>query len=105
MTCVRVSRVAVRGGHGAAGGLGRTLSLPGYRQTIGQELRIDSQSLDERATGGGGRRLEISEMRPGRLRIDVIGRDWRDAAPIVDTGTQQRGETFGAQVWRRLDVH
>ena len=44
-------------------------------------------------------------MRPGCLRVDVVGRDGRHAAPVVDAGAQQRREPFRLQIGRRLDVH
>ena len=44
-------------------------------------------------------------MRPGRLRIDVVRRHRRHAAPVVDAGPDQLRQPLGAQVGRRLDVH
>ena len=35
-----------------------------------------------------GRALQVGQMRPGRLGIDVIGRDRRHAAPVVDAGAR-----------------
>ena len=44
-------------------------------------------------------------MRPRRLRVHIIGRDRRDATPVVDSSADERGEFAGAQVGWRLDVH
>ena len=46
-----------------------------------------------------------SSVRPGRLGIDVVGRDRRDAAPVVDAGREQAVERVGIEVRRRLDAH
>ena len=39
------------------------------------------------------------ELRPRRFRIDVVGRDRRDAAPVVDAGGDQLVERPGAAGW------
>src|ERR1700733_4101271 len=44
-------------------------------------------------------------MRPRRLWVHVIGRDRRDAATVVDSSADERGEFARAQFWRRLDVN
>ena len=44
-------------------------------------------------------------MGPGRLGVDVVGRDGRHAAPVVDAGADQLRQAVGLQVGRRLDVH
>ncbi len=46
---------------------------------------------------------EPVEGRPGALGVDVIGRDRRDASPVVDPGVQQRREVV-AQVGWGLEV-
>ena len=38
---------------------------------------------------GFGAALQIQQMRPRSFRIDVIGRQRRDAAPIVDAAVEQ----------------
>ena len=53
------------------------------------EAGIDGQSrheLEPAARGGAAQQLEL---RPGRLGIDVVDRDRRDAAPVVDPGVEQ----------------
>ena len=63
------------------------------------------QALDQRAAGALGGALEVGEVRPGRLGVDVVGRHRRDAAPVVDAGADQLRQALGLQVGRRLDVH
>ena len=43
------------------------------------------------------------ERRPGPLGVDVVGRDRRHAAPVVDAGLEQRRQIVG-EVRRRLHV-
>ena len=43
------------------------------------------------------------ERRPGPLGVDVVGRDRRHPAPVVDAGVEQRGELVG-EVRRCLHV-
>ncbi len=67
--------------------------------------RVDRQPPDKRFAGCGGLLGQPIECRPRSLRVDVIGGDRRDAAPIVDAGGDHLGERTGVQVGRRLDVH
>ena len=56
-------------------------------------------------SGGGGLAGEAVERRPRRFRIDMVARDRRHAAPVVDPGGDHLGECCGVQIGRRLDVH
>ena len=51
-----------------------------------------------------GDRPQDVERRPGPLRVDVVGGDRRDPAPVVDAGVEQGPEVVG-EVRRGLDVH
>ena len=44
-------------------------------------------------------------MGPGRLRIDIIGSQRGDTAPIVDAGSDNLWQYPGAQIWRCLNIH
>ena len=48
------------------------------------------------------RRLEQLELRPRRLRVDVVDRHRRDAAPVVDPRVEQARELVVGEVRRRL---
>ena len=43
------------------------------------------------------------QRRPGALGVHVVGRDGRQAAPVVDARAEKRGEVLG-QIRGRLDV-
>ena len=43
------------------------------------------------------------KVRPGTLRVDVVGGHRRNATPVVDTGIEKRAEVIG-QVGRSLQV-
>src|SRR5512133_1552179 len=51
-----------------------------------QELRIDRQSLAQPITSFERALFDLAQMRPWTLRIDEVRRQWRDPAPIVNTG-------------------
>ena len=52
--------------------------------------------------GLGGGRLEHSQLGPRRLGVDVVGRDRRDATPIVDARVEQSWEVSVGEVRRCL---
>src|SRR3546814_19259069 len=52
-------------------------------------LGVDREPWCEGEATGLGVRTEAVEGRPGPLRVDVVGRDRRDAAPVVDAGVEQ----------------
>ena len=64
-----------------------------------QELRVDRQALDQRAAGGCGGALQVGQMRPGRLGVDVVGRHRRHAAPVVDAGARPAAPGRRAAGW------
>ncbi len=76
---------------------------PGLRRA--RVRRVDREPLDEFLPRHLRRPLEDLQVRPGRLRVDVVGRHGRDAAPVVDPGVDERPQRADAQVRRRLDVH
>ena len=49
-------------------------------------LRVDGQPLDEPEAGLGGAGGQLVDLRPRPLGVDVVGRQRRDAAPVVDAG-------------------
>ena len=53
---------------------------------------IDGEPLDQAFSGRRGVRPQSFDRGPRRFRIDVIGRDRRDAAPVVDAGRDQIGQ-------------
>ena len=69
------------------------------------ESRIDRQSFDQLLAGRIRGALERVQMRPRRLRIDVIRRDRRHAAPIVDARIDQARQRVRTEIGRSLDVH
>src|SRR5262245_31081716 len=48
---------------------------------------------------------QIANHRPGPFRIDVVEREGRDAAPVVEARREQARVDVRRQVWRSLDVH
>ena len=79
----------------------RGVQPPGRFPNVG---RIDREPLDRHEPGRARGRLERRDRRPGVLGIDVVVRDRRDAAPVVDAGVEQFGEARLAQVRRHLDA-
>ena len=67
--------------------------------------RVAGQPLDENLILRGRRATQCVEVGPRRFGIDVIRRDGRYAAPVVDAAIEQVRIARGAQVGRRLDVH
>ena len=68
-------------------------------------LRVDGEPRRELEPGRPRRRLEPLELGPRRLRVDVVDRHRRDAAPVVDAGVEQPREVVVGEVRRRLDAH
>ncbi len=108
---LRRRRAARRPGIGArmAGRIHqRQRAPPGLRRQpvfCGLEIaRINGQALDQHLAGAGAVPRQRLDLRPGRLGIDVIRRDRRDAAPVVDAGLDQARARAGAQVGRGLDA-
>ena len=68
--------------------------------------RLRGQPLHQVIAGLGGHVGQLVQRGPGSLRVDVIGRQRRHPAPVVDPGADQR-QAFGArhQIRRRLDAH
>ena len=74
------------------------------RVEVGDVLRVDRQARCEREAARLGRRSQPLDLRPGRLRVHMVDRHGRDAAPVVDPRVQQPRKVLVAQVRRRLDV-
>ena len=66
---------------------------------------IDRQAVHQQLAGRGGALGKLGDRGPRRLRIDVIRRDGRDAAPIIDPRRNQPRIDARRQVRGRLDVH
>src|SRR2546425_11204016 len=67
------------------------------------ERRIDGEALAEDEARGLGGAPQLGEPGPGLLGVDVIGRERRDAAPVVETRRQQARIDARAQVRRRSE--
>ena len=74
----------------------------GGKPRIVDEARIDRQARQQRMPGSGSRGLELCELGPWSLRIDVVRRHGRDATPVVDTGLEQSRKVFVCEIRRRL---
>ncbi len=71
---------------------------------IGDMLGIERQprcQLEPSTAAGFAQPLDV---RPRGLRVDVVDRDRRDAAPVVDAGVEQAREVVVGEVRRRLHV-
>ncbi len=69
-------------------------------------LRVDGEAGAELEAGLGGDRAQPLERGPGPLGVDVVGREGRDAAPVVDAGAEQGTALLEVhQVGRRLEPH
>ena len=80
-------------------------SRPGCEPAVGLErvLGIDREARGQHEAARLGDRPQTVERRPRALGVDVVGRDRRDAAPVVDAGVEQHAEVVG-QVGRGLEV-
>ena len=72
---------------------------------VGDHRRISRQSPHQRSAPCARARLQPREFGPRGFRVDMIGRDRRNPAPIVDPRLHQPGEVHRRQIGRRLDVH
>src|SRR5688572_5613598 len=73
----------------------------GARRVLG----IDRQPFAEGEAELLGGCAQLTDEGPRLLRIDVVERERRDAAPVVEPGGEQPWIRAGCQVRRRLDVH
>ena len=72
---------------------------------VGDELGVDREprrQLEAVRLRGGAQPLDLG---PRRLRVDVVDRHRRDAAPVVDPGLEQPREVVVGEVRRHLQVH
>src|SRR5674536_229521 len=60
---------------------------------------------EQREAGLGTAGSQLVDLRPGPLGVDVVRRQWRDPAPVVDAGTQQQRVLAGEEIRRGLDAH
>ena len=72
---------------------------------IGCVRWIDGEALGQHLARGFGFAFQGAKMRPGRFRIDIVRAHRRDAAPIVDAGTNDLRQGAGRKIGRRLNVH
>ena len=79
--------------------------LVAHEAIVRDELRVDRQPLAQLEAGLFGDFAQLLDLRPGRLRADVVDRQRRDAAPVVDAREQVDAVGVRRQVRRRLDVH
>src|SRR5213592_4194599 len=70
-----------------------------------RELGIDRETLAEDEAHALGGTAELRDQRPRLLGVDVVGRERRDAAPVVEPRGQEAGVDPRREVRRRLDVH
>ena len=69
-----------------------------------REFGVDGKARRQHVARLLGRRPQRVEGRPGALGVHMVGRDRRDAAPVVDAGAQQGPQVVG-EIRRCLDVH
>src|SRR5207245_10704196 len=70
-----------------------------------RELRVDRETLRKDEALAFGRAPELGDQRPRFLGVDVVERERRDSAPIVETRREEAGIDQRREVRRRLDVH
>jgi len=70
-----------------------------------RELRIDREALAQDEALALGRAPELGDQRPRFLGVDVVEREGRDPAPVVESGRQQARIGARRKIRRRLDVH
>ena len=71
---------------------------------IGDVLGVERQARREREPARRGRLAQPLDLGPGRLGVDVIDGDRRDAAPVVDPRIEEQREVVVGEVRRRLHV-
>src|SRR5712692_4861172 len=69
------------------------------------EFRVNSKTLAKLQPTGFGGRPQPRNLRPGRLGIDEVTRDRRDASPVVDPGFKQPRKCSITQIRRGLQIH
>ena len=67
------------------------------------EFWINGQSLNQRPSGSCANFLEQSDLGPRRLGIDMIERDRRNPAPIVNPRSDQFNQSLAIEIGRGLD--
>ena len=77
-------------------------STGGSTHATGEEAGIDRQPGRELEAARACGRGEPVAVGPGRLGVDVVDRDRRDAAPVVDAGVEQARKVVVGEVRRRL---
>src|SRR5207249_3795587 len=70
-----------------------------------RELGIDRETLAEDEAHALGGTAELRDQRPRLLGVDVVGRERRDATPVVEPRGQEARVDTRREVRRRLDVH
>src|SRR2546428_5260435 len=70
-----------------------------------RELGIDREALAEDEAHALGGAAQLRDQRPRLLGVDVIGRERRDTAPVVEPRGEEPGVDTRREVRRRLDVH
>ena len=88
----------------------RTLGRHGLGQCGIEKMRglkalIHGQARHEREALARTQLGQALEMRPRMPRIDVVGRDRRDAAKVVDAGRDEQRRGMRIEVGRRLHAH
>src|SRR5258708_6506737 len=69
------------------------------------KFRIECETFAQDEATGLGFRFEARNLRPGRLGIDEIFGDGRDAAPVIDASVEQSWKIVIAEIGRGLHVH
>ncbi len=74
-------------------------------RAVANSGRINRQTLDEAISGATRGAVEDLALGPWGFRIDMVRRQRRHAAPVVDPGVQQHRKIGVRQIRRCLDVH
>ncbi len=67
-------------------------------------LGVQRQARRERKPARRGRLAQALDLGPGRLGVDVVDGDGRDASPVVDSGVEEQRKVVVGEVRRRLHV-
>ena len=76
---------------------------PRIQPGLGDVRRVDREPLPQRHPGRLGAARQLVDLRPRALGVDVVGRERRDPAPVVDPGGQDELVGVPDQVGRGLD--
>ena len=76
---------------------------PGIQPGLGDVRRVDREPLPQGHPGRLGAAGQLVDLRPRALGVDVVGRERRDPAPVVDPGGQDELVGVPDQVGRGLD--